>query len=762
MRKNVFIKSILRQPTRSLLLILLIGLASFAFVLRTVEYVVVRNQIIEISGFYRSIGFLYADTVFGDISQAAEIIRESPHVEFIDQRRTFEGILRDFRNPDFEGMRLWESRENSPRLTDAFFYGELLEIDTGELSETDNMPGQGIVWLRFVIDDVETAYDEHASEGQQLWVRYRHRLREDIGTIADFEVGQRYFIRAFAYFRPGNYGMGVMPVIGRSDPLEIMPLNYEAIAADETDAPLYFIPVSPGERLNFAEIPDLQHLPRLFNEIEHNQRAMILQTTSEMAILPIMQGRPVIRLNDGRLIDYNDNLEGNHVAVINSEFARIRNLQIGDTITLTVPSVQRFDRFFAAFLQSYPEDPGGMFRDLRVTSEFEEVTEVEIELEIVGTYHYAMFGMGGRQTLTIFIPDSIIPDIEILPPLNPVGFQENWQSGHIPDSWFTFTISDSRLEQEFYVEYSEIFQEMGLDLVLLGTDAGNFWASADVIMLIVTFNAVIFWILLIFVLLLVAFLYLRQRSRDLAIMRGLGTSPVVILGRLCVSVLLLGLPAIMVGGVIAWTFGLEAAANTMMPLAQIADVTIVSELHMGWYFVFIGVVFGFALTFTAIGAAFILKSPVLELLQGRIVVFKPRENKKGKVETAEPPKDTKVAGFSFADIDFTEFSKSLKGRIVNSANWIYRHIMRSKLKTILGLSVALLFVVALGWLQEAINRTSAEIDHLYDTTIVFADVRPAQPPSGFVAREVGHLTPGYHISGTVSRHLVNQIRQRPY
>ncbi|HHY35335.1 MAG TPA: hypothetical protein GX510_06875, partial [Firmicutes bacterium] len=56
MRKNVCLKSALRQPARTLVLVLLIGLISFAFVSKVAEYLVVNRETDRLAGYYRSIG----------------------------------------------------------------------------------------------------------------------------------------------------------------------------------------------------------------------------------------------------------------------------------------------------------------------------------------------------------------------------------------------------------------------------------------------------------------------------------------------------------------------------------------------------------------------------------------------------------------------------------------------------------------------------------------------------------------------------------
>lgn len=58
-----------------------------------------------------------------------------------------------------------------------------------------------------------------------------------------------------------------------------------------------------------------------------------------------------------------------------------------------------------------------------------------------------------------------------------------------------------------------------------------------------------------------------------------------------------------------------------------------------------------------------------------------------------------------------------------SIRYIFRHIARQRTKSVLTVLAALLFVIALGFLQETINRTESEIDHLFETIIVSAEIR---------------------------------------
>ena len=121
MRKNVFLKSMIRQPIHSFLLILLIGLASFAFVMRTAEFMIVRNQISQISAHYRSVGFLQHHLNMGDVSYGADLLSDDINIASEDRRRAFEGFMEGILSANVAGSFRFAPRETHTRLNDAFF-----------------------------------------------------------------------------------------------------------------------------------------------------------------------------------------------------------------------------------------------------------------------------------------------------------------------------------------------------------------------------------------------------------------------------------------------------------------------------------------------------------------------------------------------------------------------------------------------------------------------------------------------------------------
>ena len=103
MQRKLFLKTILRQPVRTLALVLLIAAASFAATLRTVEYIAINNHINEITAHFRSIGYLQASAIAeGDITTARAAIAASPYIDFEDVRHGSQGILLDMLNADTE------------------------------------------------------------------------------------------------------------------------------------------------------------------------------------------------------------------------------------------------------------------------------------------------------------------------------------------------------------------------------------------------------------------------------------------------------------------------------------------------------------------------------------------------------------------------------------------------------------------------------------------------------------------------------------
>jgi len=76
-----------------------------------------------------------------------------------------------------------------------------------------------------------------------------------------------------------------------------------------------------------------------------------------------------------------------------------------------------------------------------------------------------------------------------------------------------------------------------------------------------------------------------------------------------------------------------------------------------------------------------------------------------------------------------------------------RHIFRAPLKALLTAVVAMVFVLALGWLQETIYRNEIEIEHLYNTTHVTGVVRQANVGENITDRNLDDIIAHAAIEG---------------
>jgi len=756
MRKNIFAKSMVRQPMRTALLMLLIALSVFALTMRGAEYLVITNNIEEIGRYYRAVGFLTpTDPENQEVLSSAELVANSPLVAFEDRRRGFAGVLQDMLHSDVGPMSNVNAVDFFESLTDAFFYGELISKSVPNNS--------GPIELNILIDEVAVGFPEHVIAGQMLtlhfypderseelfpmaWLNpfYRYGVMRNSSILDNMEIGQRYFFRAVYHARWSEAGMGA-PQIGReSDVLALRPLNETATSLsvfhrETIGEELWYIPVAPGETVNFSAL-GLESLSDEFEGLRLNQSTIRLETTVDMTAVPYTQVNVGIhRIVEGRAIDRTDYEEARPVAVINDSFARVRGIQVGDTLTIGVPAKQYIVGFWTV------GDIGDIMttHSRQVGMPYQGQYEAMLELEVVGLYRYHIDGgWWTYQTTLIYVPDSLLPYNFIHQWLHDDTLQGTLGVDIQIPFWYSFVLHDPRDEDTFLLEYRDTLAAMGMNVGFIPTNAIEFWSSAEPILQSAMFNLVIFGGLAVLMLAFLAFLYLRQSRREFSILRALGIPQKIVFRQQVVAVFLVALPATIMGGVTGWFFALREAGNTLSPLLEIPTTpdtdpgflilepadSVVAEvapvLPLYWLILFLILILTAVLLIVVIGSRRVNSRPVLELLQGN----QARRNhaaqgtvaKQGSVETTTAPASHNILG--------GQTSQPLSVRRGNRAwfttRFICRHLVRSKGKSILMVAVALFFIVALGYLQETIVDSEAEIERLYDTTAVSAEIRP--------------------------------------
>jgi len=585
----------LRQPLRSLLLILLIAAASFSFVTRAVEYMLIRERIAEVSDFFRNVGILsHRDGLAVDISEAAELIADNRYVAFYERRRGFEGTLVDMYNVYIVGSRYWRANFFNEYHSNEFFAQEYINLlprlgfagfTSGDsyFYATVNGIRDNLVYA--VVDKVVQGYPERLYEGQIL------RLRWDPGL----EVGQRYFFKATFYWMLGDLQLD---------------------SRNTTKYLRWHLPSAP----EFC--PEMEFS-------RHVQSAVYLRTTKDMAQMPLAQeSLDIMRLWEGRYIDMDDYLNARPVVVIQRRFAERRGVGLGDTISIRVNKDQHLIYSPYYLMGHYGQNPITQlitsFPDLGVLSTPGAYPYIILELEVVG-----IFDLFRRQLIStewtsinkfMYIPDSLIP--------------AEWNLNLSPAIWYSFVLDNPRNQAAFLWETRDSLAQMGLRASFMGRDGSAFWPVADTILMSSTINLVMFSIVSLLVLTLTVALFIWQRYKEYAILRSLGCPARNILEQSTVALAILAVPGVVAGSVAGWLYAGRLAEATMEGFSQIIEDNIGTHLHFrereavlqyyveaalpssGWLVLFCVAILSVVLLLVLLGNIRSAKASVLEILQG--------------------------------------------------------------------------------------------------------------------------------------------------
>ena len=620
MIKNIFTKSMKRQPVRTGLLILLLFVAAFSFVMRGMEYIIINEQINEIGEYYKPVGFL---NIIGtgspsrnDVRPASDIISNSPYVRFDDKRRNLEAVLLDIPNTDLAGNnRDWIGigrTFSAPE--DAFFSGTLRELRYNA--------DEPYIVLRVDVDDVLVGYPEHVYAGQTLDIHYFLDVKE-IETrktaIDGMEVGERYFLRGVYYDSWISHESEIMvPFHDRFVLHTLCDITYDKVGDREISRDGVWYANAPyGEPLDLI-ITGLERLNEEIYWTRFAQSMLRLQTTVDMSYMPLMQPQRGVRcvLTEGRWVGKEDNELSRPVVAVHEAFASQRGLSIGDTLRIGIPQEQ--------MMISGGSVGGENYLHIRNAGEVFAPFEYTLVLEIVGTFNFVNTVAAGvlaspYATTFIYIPDSVLPPhIGITEyDVSSGGSGEivtiTIEKGFISPIWYSFVLNNARDADAFAYENRETLGELGFSIEFLPgvENAITFWESANTVLQTIRFNLVLFSIVAVLVLILAVFLFIRQRSKDYAILRALGSTTQKTNRQLIFTLLLYALPSVIAGGAAGFFVALNEALKAMGALSNIEYI----EVEMLWLPLLIAIVPACLLVLAWAGII-IRRRPVLEMLQG--------------------------------------------------------------------------------------------------------------------------------------------------
>ena len=669
---------------------LLVGLAAFSFVLRMVEGQVVRRQVMGIAAFYYGVGQVRGDAAFYDASAAAGLIARHGDVGWVSRTTSAQGFWLDGLNAHVTG---YDAHAEATQRTEVLVYAEFVRWLTHDTVE-----------MR--VHEVIFAHPEHATVGQLLQVR----IAPEIAAIGrDLAAdGQIYFVRAVyrrqawppfggqMRFDPG-FGPWIPRQSERADPVQLL------------------------------ELHTAYHHEGLAAALRRENSQLLIQTVYDMPTNPHITGN--MQLAAGRWLTRADYAQAAPVAVINIYLAEARGLAIGDTMTIEVPRQQRFNGPIAH----------GHYQVPHIVADGTDSNTMEVT--IVGIMRFIQFNRDRTQSLFVYVPGSVLPAVDI-----------TWrEEGFLPAEWFSFAVTETRNQGRFRQDLTVDLLALGARLYLFYEDAANFWLSAAPVLLVVVFNQVLFAIVAGSVLGLVAYLFLRGRVREMAILRALGQRRRRVMGFLLSTAVVVIVPTAVLGGWLAWAFGISRADEALAQLStayeesipltdfeiqfetmfgrlppQILDnrrvITHVAALDAHWLWLFTGGLIVTTLALFALGGWRAVHRPVLVQLQGDQQTNIPKKHKNLPAPTTPPAHD--FTAFNATPLPQVRAISRIAG-MAAKLRWTMRHLRRARAKTALGFVVTLFFVLALGWLYSGIARTDEEIDRLYNTTYITGTVLSA-------------------------------------
>lgn len=739
-KPKVFLKSTFRQPIFTIFLLLILGFISFAFVSKVTEYLVVQRETERLGGYYRSIGTLrnMSDPQSGFVTEGVEIVRTSPYLAYADYRRDVSVIMTDIYNSDIEAL----ASENSGPMGEMvknitnnnfWFYGTL-DFKMEMIKSLDyNQPSAGYS-LTFSVDKVVTSYPEYIEENQEVTLLFLlDNYPESSPRVEEFEPGQRYLIRGLydAYFTPN-------PTWTNADSnLILKPLDGEDT---------WFLPAPNQSDIDLNE-PGLEKIKNELEISKMQQHSLLVRATADMSAMPNTQEvSQMYHLVSGRWINHEDQLNKSKVMVVQYSFAQQRDIQIGDLISLNFWELQQL--FFGGYI--YSEEDHQNWRTYPTYPE---------TFEVVGVFESRV----GIDPNLVFVPQSTIPD------------EINKTEGEVHPFFYSFVLKSSKDQDAFINETQARLAEAGIEVSFVENKGKNFWAGVDPLRQAATANLPVYGLVLLLSFQLVVFLNLLQRRRDYAILRALGVTQRSANRQLLMPLLLIGFLSILVGSVSAWKFALNKAAESLSTLPLPSGVAPSVSLPPGILMGLGSGIFILLLVLTGTGIGLIAGRSVFELLQGKNApkVKTQAAPPNTKDETMLPPPTAiKMQNPLFAqktpssDIAWIKPAENVVSRPKNDSTVIrlmLRWTKRSGLKSVLMIAVAASFILAIGWLRWMIDRNQAEIDRLYNTTVVQAEILYKNPD---VSTSLGYgvfgidVVEGVQRSGFVESAYFEAIAQR--
>jgi hypothetical protein len=678
-----------------LLLVGTIALVSFMFSSRAFEGLIVDKEIRRIEAGYHSVGRIVPNSPLEwSIEEVQSLLQESSYVSYTDNMRVIQGVMEGVFTPDIGGI--------TPYVNSMFVYGTLIEKEhfsaeehfAGEFPENYDilfpmLPHMDLYVFTVLIDEVVASMPEYVSTGEELRFALIDYRQEKYHVYEQAEIGQHYFLSGQFSVNLNRMEANIETIIGYSvvlpsvtrlpllDGFEPMFLRWYTLVLQPLNQAedIFLYPVGEHE-----QVEDGLVLERTLEEIEvlhNNIHTIFLRPTKDLAINPVTSpiGLSTVYLQEGRFIDWMDNIEENPVAVIRAEFASVRELTIGDTLTVTMresPFATEFmlpdsARAFPVrnvgtraslegwvgaegsspfadaiyyegvwypgnrWLGSWYENASDEIFNLEIATGYitdretkynrsrsdslhnwRDMETKEITLEIVGIY-------GVNDELnpyqTFLYNNVFVPDSIV-----PIGWTQDALYRN-----FSFVLNSPDYEEAFLLEYEPLLEVLGFSPFFLESGVESFRASVSPIRAGIITNVSAFALLTVILFYLIVWVYFVKSRKDYAIMRALGAKKVKGAQTIAGPIFLAGFVGILIGCIPSWFLALFRVERTVVGI----DENFMGVNNMS-VLLFLAIVIPMLLIFCLfmlLKIRGLMKHSELELLQGDSNRVKRRINK---------------------------------------------------------------------------------------------------------------------------------------
>jgi len=239
----------------------------------------------------------------------------------------------------------------------------------------------------------------------------------------------------------------------------------------------------------------------------------------------------------------------------------------------------------------------------------------------------------------------------------------------------------------------------------------------------------------------------------MAIQQALGFSKKRIVSHMLVTAICFVAPGVIIGGYLGWAYSIRTAEETLGELGSIIEGYIPAVEPSPMLATYLGIaVLALMLGLILAAILYIMGFPVLAQLQGRLKRIR-RRKISGATNTRSESEDGVTGRAVLAPLPAFKLTPVPFERTKSNLRWIWRQIARSGVKTALGLFIAALLVLTLGWLRETISRTEAEIDDMWDLAVIYGEIKPFSPFGGREDRPLGDV---------IGRRTIDAVRDSGY